>query len=100
MSDWITPDLRIVFWRHTLTVYVVWSKGDFNLKCFVGVLDGGKLEVGQGLLAEIRHHSLCKNNTKTPASGRHLDETAHPVSRHAMEDGFLCSCAHITYLDS
>lgn len=47
-----------------LTVYVVWPKRDFNLKRFVGVFDGGKLEVGQRLLTEIWHHSLYKNNTQ------------------------------------
>lgn len=60
-----------------LTVHVVWSKGEFNLKRFVGVFDGGKLEVGQRLLDEIWHHSLCKENTgeNKPLTKVHYEES-------------------------
>ena len=46
-----------------LTVHVVRSEGDLDAEGLVGVPDGGQRQVGQRLLSEVGHHSLCTQNT-------------------------------------
>lgn len=41
-----------------LTINIIRSKVDLDAESLVGIFDGWQGEVGQGLLSEVRHHSL------------------------------------------
>ena len=44
-----------------LTIRIVWPEADLDAEGLVGVLDGGQSEIGQGLLGEMGHHSICRD---------------------------------------
>lgn len=66
----------------TLTINIVWSEVDLYVESFVGVFDGGQCEVGQGLLGEVRHHSLWKSTCD--ARSKHVCNSRFWWTRHTL----------------
>ena len=57
-----------------LTIGSIRPEGDLDLKCHVGILDGGQWQEGAGRLCEVRHQALCGD------MGLSMDRDAAPPS--------------------